>query len=199
MSSTRLSVFVVWALLCLISHLAYAAMPQPPQPTGKPAEQARLVADYGKLPLSFEANQGKTAEEVKFIARGPGYALFLKPDEALLTMTKPKKREALGNANQLNRHFGRECRTNRQDGRFAQLCCPKGEGQGLSLMHPDCKDASKPCHPWSLGSGAPCRNDENNFSNLEWAVRKLVNITLPLLTCEAVISKIEILRFIAQH
>ena len=89
MSSSRLCVFVVWALLCLLSNLAYAAMPQVPQPTGKPAEQARLVADYGKLPLSFEANQGQIDEEVRFIARGPGYALFLKPDEAVLTMTKP--------------------------------------------------------------------------------------------------------------
>ena len=59
MSSSRLSVFVVWALLCLFSNLAYAAMPQSPQPTGKPAEQAHLVAGYGKLPLSFEANQGQ--------------------------------------------------------------------------------------------------------------------------------------------
>jgi hypothetical protein len=64
---------------------------------------------------------------------------------------------------EINRHSGMDCRTNRQDSRFAQLCCPKGEGQGLSLMHPDCMDASKIRHPWSLGSGAPCRNDEENL------------------------------------
>ena len=107
MSSSRLFVYVVWALLCLFSHLAYAAMPQAPQPTGKPAAQARLVADYGKLPLSFEANQGQTAEEVKFIARGPGYAMFVKSDEAVLTMTKSKKRGTPGNADQYSRHSGR--------------------------------------------------------------------------------------------
>ena len=28
---------------------------------------------------------------------------------------------------------------------FAQLCCPKGEGQGLSLMNPDCMEATNPC------------------------------------------------------
>ena len=110
MSSSRLFIFVVWAMLALISHHACGVMPQPPLPSGKPAEQARLVEGYGKLPLSFESNQGQTAEEVKFIARGPGYALFLKPDETVLTMTKPTKREALGNADQLSRHSGRECR-----------------------------------------------------------------------------------------
>ena len=68
-----------------------------------------------------------------------------------------------GNTLELRRHSGMDRRTNRQDSRFAQLCCPKGEGQGLSLMHPDCMDASNPCHPWSLGSGAPCRNDEENL------------------------------------
>ncbi len=101
MSSSRLFIFVVWAMLALISHHACGVMPQPPLPSGKPAEQARLVEGYGKLPLSFEANQGQTAEEVKFITRGPGYALFLKPDEAVLTMTKPTKREVSGNAREL--------------------------------------------------------------------------------------------------
>jgi hypothetical protein len=96
MSSSRPCFFVVWALLCLISRLAYATIPQPSMPVGKPTEQAHLVADYGKLPLSFEANQGQTAEEVKFIARGPGYALFLKPDEAVLTLTNLKKRGVSG-------------------------------------------------------------------------------------------------------
>ena len=30
---------------------------------------------------------------------------------------------------------------------------------GMDRRNPDCMDASKPRHPWSLGSGAPCRND----------------------------------------
>ena len=41
---------------------------------------------YGKLPFSFEINAGQTASEVKFIARGPGYALFLTPDQAVLSL-----------------------------------------------------------------------------------------------------------------
>jgi hypothetical protein len=50
--------------------------------------QPRLLASYGKLLLSFEANQGQTASEVKFLARGRGYALFLTGDEAVLELRK---------------------------------------------------------------------------------------------------------------
>jgi len=30
----------------------------------------------------------------------------------------------------------------------------------MDRRNPDCRDATNPCHPWSLGSGDPCRNDE---------------------------------------
>ena len=45
---------------------------------------ARVKADYGKLPLSFEANQGQTDSQVKFLARGSGYALFFTANETVL-------------------------------------------------------------------------------------------------------------------
>src|SRR5712692_4495496 len=38
---------------------------------------------YGKLPLSFEINQGQTDARVKFLARASGYALFVTSDEAV--------------------------------------------------------------------------------------------------------------------
>ncbi len=41
---------------------------------------------YGKLPLSFEANQGQTDAEVKFLSRGRGYTLFLTATEAVLAL-----------------------------------------------------------------------------------------------------------------
>src|SRR5580704_3011769 len=43
-------------------------------------------ANYGKLPLSFEPNQGQTDSRVKFLARGAGYGLFLTADQAVLTL-----------------------------------------------------------------------------------------------------------------
>ncbi|PZN80397.1 MAG: hypothetical protein DM484_09965 [Candidatus Methylumidiphilus alinenensis] len=30
----------------------------------------------------------------------------------------------------------------------------------MDRRNPDCRDANNLCHPWSLGSGDPCRNDE---------------------------------------
>jgi len=52
------------------------------------AREARVSETYGKLPLHFEANQGQTHQDVRFLARGAGYSLFLTPTEAALTLTK---------------------------------------------------------------------------------------------------------------
>ena len=47
---------------------------------------ARVTASYGKLPISFEVNQGQTDGSVQFLARGMGYTLFLTPGEAVLAL-----------------------------------------------------------------------------------------------------------------
>jgi len=46
------------------------------------ATKATLQAAYGQLPLHFEANQGQSAAQVQFLARGHGYSLFLTSSEA---------------------------------------------------------------------------------------------------------------------
>jgi len=43
---------------------------------------------YGKLPLRFEANQGQTEAQVKFLCRGREYTLFLTSTEAVLALNK---------------------------------------------------------------------------------------------------------------
>ena len=48
-----------------------------------------VAASYGKLPLSFEANQGQSDPRVKFLARGNGYSLFLTDSSAVLSLRKP--------------------------------------------------------------------------------------------------------------
>src|SRR5438876_6180112 len=52
------------------------------------ATKPQVLAAYGKLPLSFEANQGQTEPQVKFLSRGSGYTLFLTSTEAVLMLTK---------------------------------------------------------------------------------------------------------------
>jgi len=50
------------------------------------AVRPQVLEAYGKLPLSFEANQGQTDNLVKFLSRGPGYTLFLTPTELMLSL-----------------------------------------------------------------------------------------------------------------
>ncbi len=68
-----------------------------PPTAAKPdaATKARIVETYGKLPLSFEANQGQTDDRVKYLARGRGYMLFLTSTEAVLVLRSQSKRTAL--------------------------------------------------------------------------------------------------------
>ncbi|MBI4608743.1 MAG: SBBP repeat-containing protein, partial [Candidatus Rokubacteria bacterium] len=65
--------------------------PVPPLTAKGPdaAVKARARAAYAKLPLHFEANHGQTDPEVKFLARGGGYALSLTPTEAVLVLKSP--------------------------------------------------------------------------------------------------------------
>jgi hypothetical protein len=59
-----------------------------PQPPAADAQAAREGAreTYGLIPLGFEANRGQTDPSVNFLARGAGYALFLKPTEAVFVL-----------------------------------------------------------------------------------------------------------------
>jgi hypothetical protein len=54
------------------------------------AIRRKTVEGYGNLPLSFEANQGQTDAEVRFLSRGSGYTLFLIGDEAVFSMRASK-------------------------------------------------------------------------------------------------------------
>src|SRR5712692_2934662 len=53
------------------------------------AADARVSETYGKLPLHFEANQGQTHKDVRFLSRGPGYSLYLTAGEAILVLARP--------------------------------------------------------------------------------------------------------------
>ena len=59
-----------------------------------PVDTQKVAGQYGKLPMSFEPNQGQSAPQVKFVSRGQGYQLFLTGDEAVVAVrsaAKPKK------------------------------------------------------------------------------------------------------------
>jgi hypothetical protein len=51
-------------------------------------DKAKVSADFGQLPLSFEQNVGQTNPSVKFLARNPRYTLFLTSTEAVFALRK---------------------------------------------------------------------------------------------------------------
>jgi hypothetical protein len=53
---------------------------------GPAAPPRPRIENLNKLPLVFERNQGQTSSQVKFLARGQGYTLFLTSGEAVLAL-----------------------------------------------------------------------------------------------------------------
>jgi uncharacterized protein (TIGR03437 family) len=51
---------------------------------------------YGRLPMNFEVNQGQANTEVRFIARGRGYQVFLTDTEAVLALQIAAKTSECG-------------------------------------------------------------------------------------------------------
>lgn len=66
----------------VISH-AYAVS------AGSATQRSQVLESYGKLPLSFEANQGQANPDINFISRGHGYTLLLTGNQAILGL-KPQ-------------------------------------------------------------------------------------------------------------
>jgi hypothetical protein len=50
------------------------------------AASSRIQASYAALPLAFERNQGQTDSQVKYLARGHGYTLFLTANDAVFSL-----------------------------------------------------------------------------------------------------------------
>src|SRR5262249_62095175 len=51
-----------------------------------PASRQNLATTYNSLPLAFEVNQGQTDPQVRYLAHGSGYTLFLTSSEAVLSL-----------------------------------------------------------------------------------------------------------------
>jgi hypothetical protein len=103
---------ILTAVINLFALRSGAAKPAvttgPTQPD--PVARARVNEAYGQLPLQFEANHGQTEEQVKFLARGSGYTLFLTATEAVLSLRMVEKEsrneQAAGSSSQ-SRFFPR--------------------------------------------------------------------------------------------
>jgi hypothetical protein len=76
-------------LIAVSSFTASSAGQASPSPKTSPAQKARIVESYGRLPIGFEANTGQADKSVQFLSRGSGYGLYLTGDEAVLTLRQP--------------------------------------------------------------------------------------------------------------
>jgi hypothetical protein len=84
--TSRVEVLALWCVLFVLL-LVLPAAAQTPSAAG--SANAQRAQAYGRLPLIFEPNQGQTSPEVKFLARGPGYGLFLTDAEMVLALRQP--------------------------------------------------------------------------------------------------------------
>ena len=68
-------------------HVSVAATALAPQ------NRARTLASMASLPLAFEENQGQTDPQVKYMARGSGYNVFLTAHDAVFALHSSQSRE----------------------------------------------------------------------------------------------------------
>ena len=78
--------YSIWtAVILLLWPLTNRGETAPPDPR-HPAERKKLELWTATLPMQFEANAGQTDGNVKFLARGPGYQVFLTSTQAVLSL-----------------------------------------------------------------------------------------------------------------
>ena len=90
-STAALCLAAIIVCLC-VSHRAKTVMQL--GAAGKSIQNSKVDSKwseaYGKLPMGFEKNKGQTNSDVRFLARGQGYELFLTPQEAVVELRNSK-------------------------------------------------------------------------------------------------------------
>src|SRR5579863_9779824 len=88
--STRMS-FLLWfatAMGVVTGSVNKAGAAAPVSVHSVSASHANLAMPYGRLPLSFELNEGQTDRRVEYVAHGKGYSLFLTREGAVLALRR---------------------------------------------------------------------------------------------------------------
>ena len=90
LSRSTLLVGTLWVTILIAGLPACSTLhPQPSPASPSPTSSIKQPAFFN-TPLHFEANEGQTDRQVKFLSRGSGYGLYLTPQEAVLALRKPK-------------------------------------------------------------------------------------------------------------
>jgi len=81
LSGLGMPILFVGSLLCSAQSVPVNQhAPQSTQPV------RRAQSDYGRLPLTFEANRGQVDPQVKFLAHGSGYSVYLTSGQMVLSL-----------------------------------------------------------------------------------------------------------------
>jgi hypothetical protein len=97
--SSHTRILALAALVAATAPIAPAAAPATASASansapGSTPNKARLAQNYGKLPLSFEANKGQANPSIQFLSRGDRYGIYLTAQEAVLTLHQPQDQAA---------------------------------------------------------------------------------------------------------
>jgi hypothetical protein len=101
-TTSKLIAITAIGIILGLAGMAYFFIPSTASTISKPAATTAAATTataaqmaYGKLPLSFESNQGQTDSQVKFLARGSGYTLFLTGAETVLRLRNEDRRSKI--------------------------------------------------------------------------------------------------------
>lgn len=91
------TILALTILNCFSSDVALAA---PASPSQLPTADAisRLSENYGRVPLSFEANEAQSGVGTQFLARGSGYTMLLSADKVTLQLVRRAPADSSFNA-----------------------------------------------------------------------------------------------------
>jgi hypothetical protein len=88
-----------WGTALLQGHDLFQPPSQSPR-VFEPSPPVTRPGSYGYLPLSFEANQGQTDDQVQFLAHGQGYTLFLTAPRGGVRLPPPGRPQAASQGSQ---------------------------------------------------------------------------------------------------
>src|SRR5687768_4098095 len=85
------------AMVALLAGLLLSALPLATglrAPAADVALSPSQALDFGKLPLSFEANEGQTDPSVKYMTHTSGGTMYFTPNEVVLALQSTSERQA---------------------------------------------------------------------------------------------------------
>jgi len=92
-SMFRVSFVAALATIGVLMHVVVSGERPPAQRIVRGQQPSLAINErYGQIPMAFEKNVGQTAQPVRYVSRGKGYALFLTPSETVLSLSTPSSR-----------------------------------------------------------------------------------------------------------